>query len=162
MATICRLGSDYAGAGVRQSVNNQTWVEGGVRESHRRWHRRHRGASDGRMTPNPEPGNMHRDNRDVWPTDEPVGSFDIEQHGVQGYKATAHIIFVCPRGKRCSILLGPEFVDRPTPDSLCVWKWDGNVERPTITPSINCISEKNGKPTGGCGWHGFITNGVMR
>lgn len=29
------------------------------------------------------------------------------------------------------------------------WQWDGNKEKPTITPSINCA---------GC-WHGWIRNG---
>ncbi len=105
---------------------------------------------------------MRRDDRDEWPDDCPVGTFDIEIGGVQGYSATAHIMFVCPNAKRCSILLGPAFVGRPTPDGLCVWAWDGNRDRPTITPSINCISEKDGNPTGGCGWHGFITAGVMQ
>lgn len=111
----------------------------------------------------PEPGNMRRDSRDEWPKDEPVGSFDIEPHRVQGYpQSTAHIIFVCPNGKRCSVLLGPAFVDRPNPDGLCIWGWNGDMERPTLTPSVNCIAMKDGKPTGGCGWHGHITNGVMR
>lgn len=32
------------------------------------------------------------------------------------------------------------------------WQWDGNVDRPTLEPSINCNSDK-------C-WHGFITAGV--
>jgi len=112
---------------------------------------------------NPEPGNMVRDSRDVWPDNEPIGSFDIKLRGVQGYPgATAHILFVCPNGKRCSVLLGPQFVDRPNPDALCIWGWNGDMDKPTLTPSINCIAEKNGKPTGGCGWHGFITNGVIR
>jgi hypothetical protein len=31
------------------------------------------------------------------------------------------------------------------PASGCMWQWDGNVERPFITPSINC--------QGGCGRH---------
>jgi len=97
----------------------------------------------------PEPGNMIRDPRDVWPDSEPVGSFDIELGGVQGYPgATAHILFVCPRGKRCSILLGPRFVNRPNPEALCIWQWDGNMDRPTISPSINCVAEKDGKPNG--------------
>lgn len=111
---------------------------------------------------NPILGNMNRDARDEWSSDEPVGSFDITLGSPEGYAATAHILFVCPNGKRCSVLLGPAFVDRSAPDRLCVWQWDGNIERPTITPSINCIAEKDGEPTGGCGWHGFITNGVMR
>jgi hypothetical protein len=105
---------------------------------------------------------MKRDGRDVWPPDEPVGSFDIEMGRTKGYQNTAHMCFVCPNGHRCAVLLGPRFVDRPHPDALCVWAWDGNMERPTVTPSINCIAVKDGKPTGGCGWHGHITNGLMQ
>lgn len=109
---------------------------------------------------------MVRDDRDVWPDDELVGSFDIEGgpgHSVQGYPgANGHIMFVCPNGRRCSVLVGPSPVPRPHDDALCIWGWDGNLEQPTLTPSINCIAEKDGKPTGGCGWHGFITRGVMR
>lgn len=105
--------------------------------------------------PRPDHGNMVRDPRDEWPADEPVGSFDIAQRGVQGYPGcTAHIMFVCPSGKRCTVFLGPAAVDRPSPEAHCVWAWDGNLERPTLTPSINCV--------GGCGWHGHITNGVIR
>lgn len=116
--------------------------------------------------PNPDHGNMTRDDRDVWPDDEPIGSFDIEAwsgHSVEGQPgATGHMMFVCPNGRRCSILVGPQPVERLSPEKCYVWGWDGNLERPTITPSINCLAEKDGKPTGGCGWHGFITNGVIR
>lgn len=106
---------------------------------------------------------MTLDTRPAWPDDTPVGTFDIEQRGVQGYPtATAHIIFECPNRKRCAVLLGPSHVPRPKDGALNIWAWDGNIERPTITPSINCIAEKDGKPTGGCGWHGFITAGVIR
>lgn len=114
--------------------------------------------------PHVEHGNMHLDQRDEWPADVPVGTFDIEDGTVQGHPAaTAHLLFVCPNGRRCAILLGPQSADRPTPDGFCVWAWDGNRERPTITPSINCRSvDDEGKPAGGCGWHGFITNGVLR
>jgi hypothetical protein len=112
---------------------------------------------------NPDQGNMTRDERDEWPADEPVGSFDIEPGTIEGYPGmTAHLLFVCPNGKRCAVLLGPDAVTRPTSDALCICCWDGNKECPTLTPSINCITEKDGKPTGGCGWHGFITHGVMR
>jgi hypothetical protein len=111
---------------------------------------------------NQDHGNMQRDSRDEWPSGEPVGSFDIELGAPQSYDATAHILFVCPNGKRCAVLLGPRFVDRSSPDRLCVWQWDGNMERPTLYPSIDCIAVKDGKPTGGCGWHGFITNGVIK
>lgn len=105
---------------------------------------------------------MVRDERHEWPQDSPSGLFDIG-NGVEGYPgSTGHILFICPNGKRCCVLLGPTFVPRPAEDKFNVWGWDGNRERPTITPSINCIAEKDGKPTGGCGWHGFITNGVMQ
>ena len=106
---------------------------------------------------------MTRDPRDEWPENEPVGSFDIEDARIEGYPgATAHILFVCPNAKRCAVLLGPTHVPRPADGKLNVWGWDGSKDRPTLTPSINCIAEKDGKPTGGCGWHGFITNGVIK
>lgn len=113
----------------------------------------------------PEHGEMVRDVRDEWPEDEPVGSFDIETnpHGIKGYPgATGHLMFVCPNGKRCGVLIGPAPVPKPNPNALAIWGWDGNADKPTLTPSINCIAEKDGKPTGGCGWHGFITLGVMK
>ena len=98
---------------------------------------------------------MIRDSRDEWPDDVPVGTFDIAVNGTQGYpEATAHILFVCPNRKRCAVLLGPRQVPRPAEDKLNIWAWDGNLDRPTITPSIDCSK--------GCGWHGFITEGVIR
>jgi hypothetical protein len=33
------------------------------------------------------------------------------------------------------------------------WLWNGNKEKPTLTPSIACRD--------GCKWHGFITDGVF-
>lgn len=114
-----------------------------------------------------EHGNMTRDDRDVWPDDVPVGTFEIDagpEHSVQGYPGSSgHILFVCPNGHRCSVLVGPTFVQRPSKDALCVWGWNGDKDRPTLTPSINCRNvDDDGKPAGGCGWHGFITDGVIR
>ncbi len=104
-----------------------------------------------------------RDSRDAWPEDVPPGTFDVIDGPVQGQPGcTAHMTFVCPNGKRCGVLLGPVFVPRPNPDALNVWGWNGSYDAPTLTPSVNCIAEKDGKPTGGCGWHGFITNGEFR
>lgn len=40
------------------------------------------------------------------------------------------------------------------------WNWDGNVEGPTITPSINCIRDPaTPEGWGGCGWHKNIVKG---
>ena len=106
---------------------------------------------------------MTRNENDEWPDDVPIGTFDLSGNGVEGYPgATGHIMFVCPNGKRCSLLLGPQFVKRPEKGKSNIWAWDGNRENPTITPSINCVTtDEEGKPTGGCGWHGFITNGEI-
>lgn len=39
------------------------------------------------------------------------------------------------------------------------WEWSGSAEDGTLTatPSLHCLSDR-----GGCGWHGFLTNGEMR
>jgi hypothetical protein len=105
---------------------------------------------------------MKVDRDEVWSEGTPPGTFEVNETRLQDRPAvTAKIFFVCPNAKRCGVFLGPKFEDRPSEDEPCVWGWDGNSESPTVTPSINCISEKNGKPTGGCGWHGFITAGRM-
>lgn len=89
-----------------------------------------------------------------WGPNEPPGTFDIcdtapsEGWSVadQSYK---RIVYVCPRGNHCAVPFKPG--ELPNGAS---WNFDGNNDRPTVTPSINCV--------GGCGWHGFITEGVMR
>lgn len=35
------------------------------------------------------------------------------------------------------------------------WKWDGNKELPTLTPSIQKVDP------GGCRWHGYLTAGLF-
>ena len=35
------------------------------------------------------------------------------------------------------------------------WKWNGNRERPTLSPSIAMVE-------GTCRWHGWLTDGVFR
>lgn len=58
------------------------------------------------------------------------------------------IIFGCPKrpGYSCAVPLAPV-----TTPKGATWRFDGNREAPTLTPSINC--------TGGCGWHGHMTKG---
>jgi Family of unknown function (DUF6527) len=58
--------------------------------------------------------------------------------------------FTCPRkpGKACAVPLLPA----RNPNGAG-WAWDGDTDAPTLTPSINCV--------GGCGWHGFITDGKV-
>jgi hypothetical protein len=44
----------------------------------------------------------------------------------------------------------PVGADEPGPR----WNWDGDRERPTLTPSVLF--------RGGCQWHGFLTKGEWR
>lgn len=43
------------------------------------------------------------------------------------------------------------------------WDWSGSADENTLTakPSLHCVTEWSGHPTGGCGWHGFLTNGEL-
>lgn len=34
------------------------------------------------------------------------------------------------------------------------WEWDGNLEKPTLTPSVLQV--------GGCRWHGWLRNGEWK
>ncbi|MBD3571621.1 hypothetical protein EJ082_01340 [Brevundimonas diminuta] len=59
------------------------------------------------------------------------------------------IAFICPCGcKREGYL--PVKPDDPGPR----WDWNGDRERPTLTPSVLF--------RGGCEWHGFLTAGEWR
>lgn len=63
--------------------------------------------------------------------------------------------FRCPlRGHRCEglVIAGRTELKRDPQGQnggIAQWDWDGNRDKPTFRPSINC---------GGC-WHGFIENG---
>jgi hypothetical protein len=69
-------------------------------------------------------------------------------------EAPARFGFECPGGKMgpgglCSgLLIRGQGHDIPNQ----TWTWNGDREKPTFTPSINCV---------GCS-HGFITDGVWR
>ena len=67
--------------------------------------------------------------------------------------------FTCPRNpeQTCGVPIKP----LSSPPFNTGWEWDGNTAAPTLTPSVNCIAEHDGKPTGGCGWHGFVRAGKL-
>lgn len=58
--------------------------------------------------------------------------------------------FMCPCG--CQNLYRIPISQQPQRDNPKAWKWDGNVEKPTLHPSIH-----NVKP---CGWHGWLKGGI--
>ncbi len=53
--------------------------------------------------------------------------------------------FACPQ---CAQITGLRFVGARYEDGF--WRWDGNRDKPTLTPSI---IHRN------CGWHGYLTAG---
>ena len=70
---------------------------------------------------------------------------------------SAFMAFKCPCGadqcrKRTHDSI-PVRVGAPQPDQHN-WGWDGNLDAPTLTPSIH--------RTGDCGWHGHLQAGMWR
>ena len=65
------------------------------------------------------------------------------------------IAFYCPSGANriCEIpvTLGPQ-LDADA-QGVRRWHWDGDMQAPTLTPSIGCDAR--------CGWHGNITAGEV-
>ena len=67
-----------------------------------------------------------------------------------------HIIFACPCGGECAVEPGPRNVYLPVAREKegNGWRWDGDWDSPTLTPSIQRM--------GGCNWHGYLTKGEFR
>ncbi len=61
----------------------------------------------------------------------------------------ARILFVCPCG--CGDLTGVPV--RPESGGSH-WNWNGDRDKPTLTPSLQRIDS--------CRWHGFLTDGEFR
>lgn len=68
------------------------------------------------------------------------GSFSY--YTIYGSAEIAGLNFVCPCG--CNAVLGVNFK---------TWQWNGNKEKPTITPSILHMND--------CKYHGFLTNSIF-
>lgn len=71
------------------------------------------------------------------------------------------LVFGCPNGRGvCSMPIAPA----PANSNGARWTWDGDRERPTLTPSIHCValrSDGSIEPGVGCGFHGHMTRGVL-
>lgn len=62
-----------------------------------------------------------------------------------------HVVFGCPRGRGvCGVPAKPS----PPNSRGCSWDLTGDELHPTLSPSVNCDGD------GGCGWHGFVKDGV--
>ena len=49
-------------------------------------------------------------------------------------------------------------LEEEIPEHEPSWLWDGNEERPTLGPSIDCIDGNTGESL----WHGYLENGHFR
>lgn len=58
----------------------------------------------------------------------------------------------CPCGCGPAGYLGFDNSDARAQDPT--WTWNGNLNEPTLTPSIH--------RTTSCGWHGFLTDGIFK
>ncbi len=83
---------------------------------------------------------------DVFADDTPPGGFAFLEDD-------ARILYACPCG--CGQMIGLPIVraGEPTAGRKGVfWIWDGNRERPSLTPSIRRLDA--------CWFHGFLTAGT--
>jgi hypothetical protein len=66
---------------------------------------------------------------------------------ITGKEEVRRIQFLCPCG--CGSLGGIN-ISRTDPNA---WTWDGNEDKPTISPSVAFLD--------GCRWHGWLINGIF-
>jgi len=70
----------------------------------------------------------------------------------------AGILFGCPCGCGEMKSVGFDTHESRRPR----WHWDGNRERPTLTPSINILQLNDAGQQVGEHWHGWLTAGEFR
>lgn len=73
-----------------------------------------------------------------------LGTYYVQEQG----GPPAGLLFCCPGDGKVSSIAFVRLGDYD------VWSWNGNREKPTTKPSIHCNPAK-----GGCGWHGWLTDG---
>ena len=72
--------------------------------------------------------------------------------------------FKCPCG--CGAVHGVGFTTRPkdwNEGKGARWTWDGNMEKPTLSPSLGLHRSHEGQTVGADGyhWHGYLKAGVF-
>lgn len=61
------------------------------------------------------------------------------------------IVLPCAGGRRAACVLRVTL--GPADEAERRWHWDGNMDEPTLTPSIGCDQR--------CGWHGHLIKGEL-
>lgn len=69
-------------------------------------------------------------------------------------------------GRGNVVVQDPEYANRHIipfvrTDDNPTWRWDGNVERPTLSPSIRILDRYYGDPQATEVWHGWLRAGVF-
>lgn len=89
---------------------------------------------------------------------KPGDFYIVEEHDYH------RLMFYCPCGN-CSRMFVCGIPIKTGLKEEKFWQWDGNIFKPTITPSIfrhvNCMAHGD-TPAHTCEWHGFLTNGIFR
>ena len=80
--------------------------------------------------------------------------------------AVTHIAYLCPCG-RCNRFPSALPIDLGDQTGRPKWQWNGDKNRPTLTPSIQRRLSIQGNAEHGiepheCNWHGFLTDGVFK
>jgi hypothetical protein len=75
----------------------------------------------------------------------PPGAFAIFE-GTKGDGTSVGLVYICPCG--CGHTGVLDF--RREPEHHPSWIWDGNRDKPTLSPSVHHIGH----------WHGYLTAGV--
>ena len=66
-----------------------------------------------------------------------------------GYAEPIELVFACRGGRFANCIVRVTMGEASPPR----WHWDGNIQEPTLSPSIGCDSR--------CGWHGHIIKGEI-
>ena len=83
----------------------------------------------------------------------PAGHFHF--FVVRGSTEPAGMLFGCPCG--CGELKHVDFKGHA--DKRPMWEWDGNRDRPTLSPSINILQFDESGNRAGEHWHGWLRAG---
>lgn len=76
---------------------------------------------------------------------------DVTDGSFTAYEGMSRFHCVCPCGCGSHMNL-PVYLSGQEKPAQVAWVWNGNVEKPTLSPSIHDLS--------GCKFHGFITDGI--
>ena len=71
------------------------------------------------------------------------------------------MLYGCPCG--CGAIHGANFTGL-CPGATVTWKWDGDEEKPTLSPSLGLYPSHKNQSLGADGryhWHGFLRSGIF-